>query len=744
MLGRMPICMLLAVVLGASSARLRAAAAESKEMAAVREQMQQRPRRIIYNNDGCDVYAPAADTPSGFLAQRMQAVPGSQVDSVFYCTGATVMFSHDARVGESYGRQPAGAEWAEYAGRNTQALLRQGTDTLRLVIDFCRRHDLEVFFTHRINDIHDSMESCNFELADWKREHPEYCLARQQDQSERNGRDPRFWWSALNFEIPEVRDYLAAIVADICRRYDIDGYEIDYFRSPVFFPPTLDGRPVTRKQMDILTGFQQRLRKIAYREGNRRGRPLLMAVRVPMTVEKCRMVGIDIERWLRADLFDVLTTGGGYVPFTMPTAELVTLGHRYGKPVYPTISASGLRGRFRSTAAWRGVAANAWAAAADGLVLFNTFPKAPGHPHFTELGDPDGLRYRPKVFAVDNHPVVEGDLAHAIEQEGILPVPVTAQRTVRVELPVADDVAAAAAAGRLKSLTMHVGATGPAAAEPLQLRLNGRRVAWRDPQRRAYTVPGRFGRAFQFTGTNILSAGADESLQIADTDFSFSLWVRTTQKQDWSGLVVFVKIADQRPGVKLYWNAGTLNISLRTAAAQRDWDVGGGERLLDGQWHHYAATFDRDGSALAYVDGDLVGTCDISELAGTLGLGKTLLLGTGDVPFEGALDDVRLYGRVLTGAEVDRLAAADSPDVTVATEQLLGRWRFDEPRGLRFADASGNSNPLGLYRSGEVAWFVYEPEPGQLRQGLNRVQLRAAAGEGQVTSLELDVRYNEP
>ena len=65
-------------------------APESPEMAARREEMKRRTRRIIYNNDGCDIYPSAANTRAGFPAQRMHAVPDSQVDSVFYCTGATV------------------------------------------------------------------------------------------------------------------------------------------------------------------------------------------------------------------------------------------------------------------------------------------------------------------------------------------------------------------------------------------------------------------------------------------------------------------------------------------------------------------------------------------------------------------------------------------------------------------------------------------------------------------------------
>lgn len=144
---------------------------ESTSFAARRQELTQRPRRIIYNNDDCDVFPAGADTPKGFLSQRMNAVLNSQVDSVFYCTGATTMFSHDAAVGEIYGKYDIDEEWAQHAAANIAALKKQNTDALRLAIEFCHQNDKEIFFTHRINDIHDSFT--DWELSTWKREHPE-------------------------------------------------------------------------------------------------------------------------------------------------------------------------------------------------------------------------------------------------------------------------------------------------------------------------------------------------------------------------------------------------------------------------------------------------------------------------------------------------------------------------------------------------------------------------------------------
>jgi len=129
---------------------------------------------------------------------------------------------------------------------------------------------------------------------------------------------------------------------------------------------------------------------------------------------------------------------------------------------------------------------------------------------------------------------------------------------------------------------------------------------------------------------------------------------------NWSGFIVFVVEDSQSPGVKLYWNSGRLNVSLRSSERDESWDVAGGDMLLDGHWHHYAASFDRQGEAVVYLDGKVVGRHDVSGLKGSLGSGKTLLLGKGDDPFQGLMDDVRLYHRVLKENEVAHLGGSGS------------------------------------------------------------------------------------
>jgi hypothetical protein len=447
----------------------RASDKESTELAVQREHMKNRPRPIIYNNDGGGIMAAGANTPEGFLAQRMDAVLGSQVGSVFYCTGATTMFTHQAKVGETYGKYAEGMTLKT----NIEALdEKYKTDVLALTVQFCHENDLEVFFTHRINDIHDCFLS--MELSTWKREHPEYLMGKPEDWQNYPEPDPRRRWAALDFEIPEVRDYIVAIIDDVLARYDLDGIEIDYLRNPLFFRPNRLRQPATPDQVRILTGFQRRIRDLAYAHGNRRGRPILVATRVPVTERMGLYAGIDVRQWLEEDLLDVLTTAVGCMPYTNPTHELVELGHAHGVPVYPTIAGSG-RDEHQTVEHWRGAAANFWHAGADGIVFFNLFPTEPGHPMFTQLGNPQKLAGMDKIFALDNMAIYDGGINHTI-LDPPLPVKLSADKlTCRLTFPVGDDVPDAAKEGRLDSATLRIrfADTQEKAADVIEVRLNG-------------------------------------------------------------------------------------------------------------------------------------------------------------------------------------------------------------------------------------------------------------------------------
>jgi len=148
----------------------------------------------------------------------------------------------------------------------------------------------------------------------------------------------------------------------------------------------------------MMTGLVARVRAMADEVGRQRGRPVLIAVRVPDSVRYCKAIGLDLEAWLERDLIDLLI-GAGQI-HVEPWKNLVALGKRYDVQVYAGLSPARLEPRSGDKALdlplWRGEALRAWEAGVDGISTFNVFD--PESAVFREIGDPFVLRRLPRRY----------------------------------------------------------------------------------------------------------------------------------------------------------------------------------------------------------------------------------------------------------------------------------------------------------------------------------------------------------
>jgi lysophospholipase L1-like esterase len=383
-----------------------------------RKSAAERKRRIILNNDGNDArWLPGEPhTLENFLAKRTAALAGSQVDSIFYCTGIFNLYTQPSKETETrvYPEEIAtGRDWK---------LGRDGPDTLGSMIQFGRKQGMEVFWSMRMNDCHDSTNPQN--LSQWKKDHADWLVGKKGKKYPAGGNR----WSALNYAIPEVREKVFNILADVAARYDVDGLELDFFRSPIYFQPQILGKPVTQEHCDMMTELVRRVRRMADKEAIRRGRPMLLAVRVPDSAECARALGLDIERWLEEGLVDLMAVS---CLFRLnPWETSVALGHKFGVPVYPSLSES----RFKdveakalraSDAGYRGRALEAWAAGADGIYMFNF--DDPQSKLWKELGDPRTLPASEHLYTTGHTPAASGDGVNRWVANGLqflnLPIP---------------------------------------------------------------------------------------------------------------------------------------------------------------------------------------------------------------------------------------------------------------------------------------------------------------------------------
>ena len=260
------------------------------------------------------------------------------------------------------------------------------------MIDFCRRHDKEIFWSMRMNDTHDSSPKLRDQFSQWKRDHLKYLVCPEKERTQMKYGARR--WSAVDYNIPEVRDKVYRIFTEICHRYDVDGIELDFFRHLIIFKEQINCIPITQTQCDKFTEMLRRIRRMTEREGLRRGKPMLIAVRVPDSVGYCRALGLDLEQWLKDGLIDIVT-GGGYFKLE-PWKNLVALGKTYDVPVYACLvkrrieSEAIVLGNSSKVKIWRGEAYKAWQAGVDGIYTFNIFD--PKDSVFYELGDLELLK----------------------------------------------------------------------------------------------------------------------------------------------------------------------------------------------------------------------------------------------------------------------------------------------------------------------------------------------------------------
>jgi len=434
------------------------------------------------NNDGGDIYDrhlyqrrddadPAPDSPEAFWARRSTGLEDTQVDSVFYCTGGNFdQHCHDSRIAEFFPD-----DHDPYPLRScARSYIEQGRDCLQLIIDFCRKHSIEVLWTLRMNDTHDNWFPQMY--PEYKKKHPDHLLFQPEDigKPPKGRMEPHMNATAVDFGRQEIRDRQFAIMEEVCQRYDIDGLEMDFMRQPIYFRPTLEGRPVEPEHIETMNGFVRRVRRMTEDLGAKRGRPILVACRVPNTVRCCREIGIDIEKWLAEDLIDLLVTSLEHDPFTGPARELTELGHRFQAPVYANV------GETRDThwigidvmEGWAAAATNAWNAGVDGIYTFNRFD--PHSEVFRMVGDPGVLETMDKVYAVDDIGERHRTWSHVLPLEGRLPLELAPGSGRSAILPVGDDVAARAAEGALADLSLRIYVDRFTYTDEAEFRLNGK------------------------------------------------------------------------------------------------------------------------------------------------------------------------------------------------------------------------------------------------------------------------------
>lgn len=387
--------------------------------------------RFIYGNDGTDILSNELHNSRLIsvddVYDYVDIAANSQVTTYMICSGDLLTF-YKSGIERALGHVSE-IENNREKGKIGENLLQSDikvykdnfdrldsiakSDIVRLTIDRAKEKGMEAFITFRMNDLHFNDISLYNPLvqSDFWLNNPEL----------RVGKHPG-WHAdgALNFARKEVRKYKLDLIEEQCRLFNIDGIELDYMRFPVYFPYNKE-----KECLDIMTGFISDVKKITKQIGDKRGRPIILAVRVPARMDACLNIGLDVKKWSDLKLIDFITISPFY------TGDPVLPIHEFKKnltndkiPVYATIESGMYFPRKPlSYGQYRAIAAHCYSEGADGVSLFNymesinLIDQSPlknelvstkkGTSFFNELGNKSTLRRRNKLYSLSNNGINE-------------------------------------------------------------------------------------------------------------------------------------------------------------------------------------------------------------------------------------------------------------------------------------------------------------------------------------------------
>ena len=310
-----------------------------------------RPRQVICNFDtnfgapsiakklaGMDV----DDLVKGFFS--MIDEPGVKIDSVWWCWLDGNYANYPSQVLPVW-QLPGFKKWWD-----------QGIDPVRIFDEETKKRNIESFCSYRINGTDMNLiQPLSKPLL--KDSHPEWLIRTWEAY-----KNPGYW----NFAIPEVRDYKVEILREIAENYDFDGIEIDFARIPICLP--LEHQWENRQH---LTKFMRAVRRMTLEVAQQRGRPLLIATRVPENLVGCHFDGMDVEAWSRENLVDIFVLGNRSLDADIQGFRRITEGTSI--KLYPCHDVHHASDGYEQPIieVHRGVFANWMQQGADGIQTFN-------------------------------------------------------------------------------------------------------------------------------------------------------------------------------------------------------------------------------------------------------------------------------------------------------------------------------------------------------------------------------------
>ena len=403
-------------------------------------------RRLILNDDSTgQTISYKAPVRKSDLYAMVDKVAGTGVTTLSVAQYDGYNVWHNSRVADHIADHPGAGDIQSFyrivsVCRNMR---EQGIDPMQVYVERAHEKGLEFFACLRMNDAHNTARySSNF------RENPDLHLDGQR----------------YNYAKEGTRQFRLAQIEEVCRNYDIDGFEMDFMRTPYY----LDN---PKEQMNLMTQFVRDVRRMMIEVGREKKRKILLLATVPRTIAECELIGLDVRAWVREGVIDLLAAKN-FIWFEqdLPVKEWSTLVIGSGVEFYAGFEHGDTLETFRAGAA------KYYRDGAKGMYIYNFWSfdlpyNALGRQILTELAGPQLLEGQDKHYALLGGGPCKIGGGDRQRPTGQVPATVAANGSKRFQIDVADDMVGALNSGNLKDVTLRI--VTNADKPDLELALNG-------------------------------------------------------------------------------------------------------------------------------------------------------------------------------------------------------------------------------------------------------------------------------
>ncbi|RFC48959.1 MAG: hypothetical protein DUW69_001062 [Verrucomicrobia bacterium] len=368
-----------------------------------------RPHRLLIDHDGHLLFSTLTTNFRADVDEEVREIPAN-VTTYLLCSGA----------GRTYFPTKVGR-----VDPNLKQLIAEhakGNDPFGYFLEKLKASGRETFVEFRMNDVHNPTDANHWNMPLVREQHPDV-IARP-EAAARN--DPEWLNWSLDFSNPKANAYVTAMLREVVEKYApvMDGLQMDWMRFPRHLSGV--GDEVWAKRA-VLTRIVEQTRELTKAHG------LKLAVRVPSTLRGCRVLGLDVEDWVKRGLVDFVVVSEFLdTDYTMPIAEFRA---KFGPamPIYASVEIE--HGwQFHCPESLRATATGLYDCGADGISLFNfvgryTFGAVP-YDWLTGLESPATAAKKPLLYSL---PV--NKYRKEMDQPAVLPVSVPAHSTVKLPLP---------------------------------------------------------------------------------------------------------------------------------------------------------------------------------------------------------------------------------------------------------------------------------------------------------------------